>query len=436
MTYYNFFIMICILVFAVIDISSAAPELPFKRVISVNEWGMQFSTKASIDRVIDDVSYMNGDAIVMYVGSEYFEAVRDPARADWDKRASWDMLEYAIKKAHERNIQLHVALSINIMTPVRAESRLFGSRYNVVYRDGSVDPVRIDHAFAYIQDYEAGLIGFIANHYPSLDGIHIEEPFYTKQSYSTAMRDRVKAKYGYDPLTRPAYQMVPIINGMARDVFIESFTKIRASFNANRSNPNMLLSANAADCYRPVHGFDPGYMSDNNLLDWYAAQINTVSLSAFKSSIKKLNQEVNDIPVVPISYITYSYIFPNINPSILDQVEKTCEYGGYAEWIFAYYWRNKIIDEKTVYKGLHNLPVSSLCSQPPIVLAPTLSLPSGIYQGAQNISISASTPDATIRYTIDGTIPVPSTYRQFMIQLLVIFPREYVIFIKLYNTFN
>ena len=234
-------ILSLLLLFATINVVSAAQDLPFKRIINVNEWSMQFSTKANIDQVINDVSYMNGDAIAMYIGSEYFEAVRDPAKADWDKRASWNMLEYAITKAHEKNIQLHVTLSINSMLPVRAESRLFGTRYNVVDRYGTVDPVRIDHAFTPIQDYEADLIGFIAGHYPALNGINIEEPFYTTQSYSTAMRERVKAKYGYDPLTRPSDQTVPIINDVARDVFIESFTRIRASFNASKSNPNMLL---------------------------------------------------------------------------------------------------------------------------------------------------------------------------------------------------
>ena len=381
-------------------------DLPFKRVISVNEWGGLFSTKASIDKVIDDVSYMNGDAIVMYVGSEYFEAVRDPAKAGWDKRASWNMLEYAINKAHEKNIQLHIALSINIMgLPTRAESRLWGTKYNIVNRSGMVDDVRIDPAFKEVQDYEVNLIGFIANHYPTLDGIHIEEPFYTGESYSTAMRARVQAKYGYDPLTRPADQMVPVIDDVVRDVFNEFFVKIRVSFNANKSNPNLLLSANAADGYRKVHGFDPGYMSDNNLLDWYAAQSNRLSLSAFNSSIQKVNREVNEIPVVPVAYITFSSIFPNTNPAFLDQVEKTCEYGGYAEWIFAYAWRDKIVNGTIAYEGLHNLSSSSLCGKSTIILTPTFSIPEGIYSSAQNISISTSTTGAIIRYTRDGTTP-------------------------------
>ncbi|VVB56440.1 Uncharacterised protein [uncultured archaeon] len=275
-----------------------------------------------------------------------------------------------------------------------------------------------------MQDYEAGLIGFIAKHYPTLDGIHIEEPFYTSQSYSPPIIARVKAKYnGYDITGKSDWDTVACrgssmlgtdqklcptfskIYDVERDVFIEFFTKIRASFNANKANPNLLLSANAADDYRPVHGFDPRYMSDNNLLDWYVAQINTISLSAFKSGVERVNREVNDIPVVPVSFITWTSIFPDANQAFIDEVSKSCEYGGKAEFIFAYAWRNKIINGITAYEGLHNLSPSSLCGKSTIILTPTFSIPEGTYSSAQNISISTSTTGAIIRYTIDGTTP-------------------------------
>ncbi|MBE0639139.1 MAG: lamin tail domain-containing protein [Bacteroidales bacterium] len=42
---------------------------------------------------------------------------------------------------------------------------------------------------------------------------------------------------------------------------------------------------------------------------------------------------------------------------------------------------------------------------PPSVAAPTFSPPGGIYYSSQNISISTTTPDATIYYTTDGTDP-------------------------------
>ena len=417
-------IVLVLFFFAAINVSSAAQELPFKRVISVTEWGMQFSTKEKIDQVMNDVSYMNGDAIIMYVGSEYFEAVRDPAKKSWDYRASWNMLEYAITKAHEKNIQLHVFLPVNSIIPVRAESRLWGNKYNVQTFKGDKDPVRLDVAFNEVQDYEIGLLGFIAKHYPTLDGIHIEEPFYTTQSYSPPIVARVKAKYngydivgktdsakiecrgssmkGLDPSICPTFSK---IYDVERDAFNEFFIKIRASVNANKANPDLLLSANAANGYRPLHGFDPGYMSDNHLLDWYVAQMNTLSLSSFNSGLQKLNMEVDDIPVVPAAYITWSSLYPDPNPAVLSQVAKTCEYGGNAEFIFAYAWRNKIVDGKTVYQGLHNIPPSSLCNPTIVAPTPTFSPSAGKYSTSQSISISTSTTATTIRYTLDGTTP-------------------------------
>ena len=417
-------ILLMLLLFLTINVTSAAQDLPFERIITVNEWGMQFSTKERIDQVIKDVIYMNGDAILMYVGSEYFEAARDPTKKDWDKRASWNMLEYAIEKAHEKNIQLHVFLPINSIIPVRAEYRLWGTKYNVVNINGGKHPVRLDVAYKEVQDYELGLLGFIAKHYPTLDGIHIEEPFYASQSYSSPIIARVKAKYngyditgksdsakiecrgsslkGLDPSICPTFSK---IYDVERDVFNELFTKIRATVNTNKANPNLLLSANAFNYYRPLHGFDPKYMSDNRLLDWYAAQINVKSLSTFNSGVARLNQEVDDIPVVPAAFITWSSLLPYANQEVLNEVAKACEYGGNAEMIFAYYWRNELIAGKTAFEGLHNLPPSSMCIPSTIVSPPTFSPSPGTYSSSKNIVISTGTAGATIRYTTDGTTP-------------------------------
>ena len=105
------------------------------------------------------------------------------------------MLEYAISKAHSKNIQLQVMITVNMInSPKRAEWRLFGPssnppfKFNIVSSDGvtktgTENPwnaiIRLDMSYPELQDYEANLIGFIAKHYPTLDGINIEEPFYT-----------------------------------------------------------------------------------------------------------------------------------------------------------------------------------------------------------------------------------------------------------------
>ncbi|HWR26689.1 MAG TPA: carbohydrate binding domain-containing protein [candidate division Zixibacteria bacterium] len=367
-----------------INMASATGSLPFERILYVNEWGDTFDSKLDIDNVISKAMYMHSDALMVQIGSEYFEAERDPInKGSWDSRASWNMLEYFINKAHANNIQVHVWIPVTIVRgSYRAESKLFGTQYNQIYRSGAKVSGRTDLAFKELQDYEIGLLTFIAKKYPNLDGIHIEEPFYITQSYSTAMRARVKAKYGYDPLTKPADQMVPIINDVARDVFNEFFKKLRASINTNKANPKLLLSANAFNGYRAVHGFSPNYMSDNHLLDWYAAQISTTTLSSFKSSIDRLKNEVNDIPVVPIVYITYTSIYPNTNPAFIEEVKKTCEYGGHAEAVFAYAWKSMVVNGVTAYKGLNNFQPSSMCDQStPLtsnISAPTLPTGSSI----------------------------------------------------------
>ncbi|VVB55691.1 Uncharacterised protein [uncultured archaeon] len=152
---------------------------------------------------------------------------------------------------------------------------------------------------------EVNLIGFIAKHYPTLDGIHIEEPFYVTASYSPEIVVRVKAKFnGYDisgkndfayPLCRgssmvgtdhikcPTYAK---IYDVERDVFNEFFTKLSHYVDTNKSNPNLLFSANGPNGYRPLHGFDARYMSDHYLLDWYAVTVG-MSSSSLKAGLDR-----------------------------------------------------------------------------------------------------------------------------------------------------
>jgi len=76
MRYIINFILLFLLIFAGIEAASAENSLPFQRALYVNEWDNTFGSKENIDIVIDNAIYMNCDAIFMYVGSEYYEAVR------------------------------------------------------------------------------------------------------------------------------------------------------------------------------------------------------------------------------------------------------------------------------------------------------------------------------------------------------------------------
>ena len=150
-------------------------------------------------------------------------------------------------------------------------------------------------------------------------------------------------------------------------------------------------------------------MSDHGLLDWYAARSNSMTLSGFNYSVTRMKREINDIPVVPIAYITYSSIYPTPNPVFLQQIEKSCEYGAPAEMVFTYEWTSKIVDGKTAYEGLHNLLPSPLCSQATLVSAPAFSPSGGTYTSSRTVSISTGTTGAIIRYTKDGTTPTETS---------------------------
>ncbi len=411
------------LLFGGISAASAAEPLPFKRFMFVHEWSGNIESKADIDRIVNDSAYMNVDAILMFVSSEYFEAVRDPngkyldgtLKKYGDSRASWNMLEYAIQKAHAKNIQLHVIMPINYVNDDdRAERRLFGHQYDIIRRDGSKytcwgtpECSRTDLAFSVIFNYEIGLLSFISKHYTYLDGIHIEEPEYPFiQSYSTEMRNRIKAKYGYDPLTKPESEVKYVINQEQTLVMNAFFTALRKSINSNKTNPNLLLSANGLHYYSSSTGFDPKYMAQNQLLDWYVAQLYRDNVSNYTKDVQKLSTYITEIPVVSMAAIAYAKINNNPNPAFLDEMKVTCQYGSDAEGLFTYNWRNFLINGVTAKEGLHN--IKPQCSST-TVSTPTLSPSSGAYSTSKTVTISTATTGATIHYTKDGTTPTESS---------------------------
>ena len=442
-------ILLFMLLFAGVDMASASGSLPFKRMLYVNEWGGMFDSTQKIDKIISDAVYIKADAIAIHIGSEYFEAARDPtSKGSWDFRGKPNynglpMLEYLINKAHENNIKVHVWSAVNIVSSKdRAEYRLFGPSanypYNIVTQSGNKiisDTYRLDMSFKGLQDYEIDLWTWVAKHYPTADGFHIEEPVYMDYSYSTAVRDKVKNKYGYDPLFSGGRNQVQIqkdITDVQRDSWNEFFTRLRSSINANKANPDFQLSANSwIFGYDSAYGagLDPQYLAKNNLLDWYAVQIGGNTLDEFRIKVQGFSKSITEIPVYAIPYLYYHSPSGDLpNPSFFDRVANACNYGSDGVAIFAWHWledftggtingqniMNTLRSIPTSSCGTSTVPVISPTATPPAVIiptvtTPTISSPSGIYSSAQSISILTSTAGATIRYTIDGTTPTETS---------------------------
>ncbi|CAG0949507.1 hypothetical protein METP3_00119 [Methanosarcinales archaeon] len=396
MRYITNILILFILLFAGINVASAAGELTFNRMIYVSEWGGALTTQADVDKVIEDAAYSRADAIGVLISSNYFEAARDPIRkGKWDNRINTGfsnqglpLFEYFIRKAHEKNIEVHLWIDVNIViSDSDSKYKLFGPSvgfpYNEVSRSGykKTDPLkfyRLDIAFKEFQDYEISFLSWIATKYPELDGIHIEEPIYTMYSYSTAVRERVKTKFSYDPMYPPSgktqIQVEADIGVIQREAWNEFFTKLKKSIdavNAKRLN-KIQLSANAMN-YVPARGFDPKYMSDNMLLDWYAAQTPADTLEKFKAAIKYTHDnKVTQIPYVAIVYLTWSYVNGALNPAFFDQIRYAYDYNADGLTIFNWNYINerKTLNGQNILGTLHNIiPPSS--NTPSATAAPT-----------------------------------------------------------------
>lgn len=435
-------ILLLILAFGGMDIAGASGEQPFNRLLYVNEWGGALDTTAKIDKIISDAVAIKADAIAVQVGSEYFEATRDPVnKLSWDVRAKptyngLPMLEYFIKKAHANNIQVHAWSAVSIVSgSFRAEYKLFGPSanypYNIVTQSGSKiksnSYYRLDISFKGLQDYEIGLYTWVAKNYPTLDGLHIEEPVLLHYSYSTAVREKVKTKYGYDPLYpggRTQLQVQKDITDIQRDSWNTFFTRLRNSINANKANPNFQLSANSWIIWyssATIAGLDPQYLAKNNLIDWYSLQIGGNTMDNFGKKVQDASKAIPEIPIIATIYPYYHSPSGNLpNPVFFDRAASACSYGADAVGIFSWVYLAGTLNGQNIINTLRGTPTSSCGTSTvptisptatptpvivPTVATPTLSSTSGTYSGPQSISISTSTIGATIHYTVDGTTP-------------------------------
>jgi len=379
------FILLFILVFAGINMASASDELTLDRILFVNDWGNVLGTTSSIDKIINDAAYVNADVIMVQITSQYFESARDPTKRSWDYRAGdvyngMPMLEYFIQQSHAKGIQVHVWCSINIVNHENdVEYRLFGPSagylYNTVSQSGikyTTIPYRQDISFSELQDYEIDLWTWVAKNYPTLDGLHIEEPLLFQYSYSPPVRQKVQTKFGYDilnPGSRTVTEIQKDITNVQRDSWNEFFTKLRSSINANKANQNFQISANhwAVTYYKGnTYGLDPKYLANNHLIDFFVVQTGGNDLNIFKTKVERAANIITSIPIIPIAFMYYNDRINNSKPpnsAFFDEVNYACDYDADGVGMFAWHWLETFnggyIEGQNIMDTLHNMPPSS-----------------------------------------------------------------------------
>lgn len=155
--------------------------------------------------------------------------------------------------------------------------------------------------------------------------------------------------------------MIPIIHDEIRLVLTEFYTATKAALAA--INPDLQFSANGS-AHNGYRGLSLEDVNDEQLFDWYAAQIYRDDIDDFQFLVNNLRNNLPDVAKIAVAGITYSELHPATNEAFLEEVERTLEFGADAEGVFAHFWRNRTIGGETVYELLHNLLPGSAPDEP------------------------------------------------------------------------
>ncbi len=147
--------------------------------------------KATLDQIFDKIEAANFNAALLQVRDEcdaFYNSAYDPwsyyltGEQGTPKSPYWDPLEYAIEKAHKKNIELHAWLN-----PYRAEvsrdhhtlhsTHVYKEHPEWTYYIDDDDARFLDPGIPEVRQYIVNVVMDIVNNY-DVDGIHFDDYFY------------------------------------------------------------------------------------------------------------------------------------------------------------------------------------------------------------------------------------------------------------------
>jgi uncharacterized lipoprotein YddW (UPF0748 family) len=290
-------LMAFLMLSAYVDMQSWAAE-PELRAVWTH---LQFDAdpakgRTEVREYVERMARANFNAILPWVTSDYLVALTDETYQKVTPNAKWDALGELIKDSQEKGLQVHIWYSFtSYKRPQSPEFNptLHGSpawasvQIDELNTDGTTEgevPKRMANLCPLHpggRDWELELIKRAVERYPSLSGIHIEEPGYTGDGCCVC------------DLCRKLYQQIyglkglPDVNGQqAEDLKCLGTTEFMRQLRKWMSGrkPRMLLSANGAYAWLPDRrsGRDWKRWAEFKWLDFYVPQIYTSDLSAFR----------------------------------------------------------------------------------------------------------------------------------------------------------
>ncbi|MDD5688646.1 MAG: Ig-like domain-containing protein, partial [Elusimicrobia bacterium] len=228
------FVMLC----GVISKVSALVPINFTRGdMFVTHW-YQIDSEAKLYADLQAGKDANFDAVFFFLREDYIEAARDPINCgSWNTQASWGMLEKAIAWCHSNGMKIHIGYG-----PTRGYGvgffKRWGYGYSQMYSDGTMADERVEIAYPEIRAYELDLIKFLIQNYPTIDGIHFEEPNYAGLSYSTPI-NVVVSTATLGPDTNDTRRMKAM-----KDAVNSFWQELSDWISVNRPNPTFNISIN------------------------------------------------------------------------------------------------------------------------------------------------------------------------------------------------
>jgi len=239
-----------------------------------------------------------------------------------DPAAGWDLFGELLRRAHGMGMRVHAWYSPWIY---KEKSRGYELRahpdWACVNGEGKSSREGICLARSDVRAFQLELLDKLVEQYPSLDGIHIEEPGYPwgDYCYCPHCKQQFRELFGLD-LTPGAHEAAR--HNWAAFCSTDFMARLREAL--LRKHPRVLLSANGSPGANPdwYIGRDWTLWARRGYLDFYVPQVYTESAEDFAKRLRETQRQIEPwCPVIPGMALTWSGIYPRRNKTETLQAE-------------------------------------------------------------------------------------------------------------------
>jgi hypothetical protein len=268
--------------------------------------------KLEVAAQLDKIKAAGLNTAFVWTESLYAAALSRPELRKADARAEWDGLGEMIRAARERQMDVHIWFSPWIYKDTARGIELREHpEWAAVNADGVADKDGVCLARPEVRRFELELLASLADRYPELAGIHIEEPGYNwgQYCYCEHCKKLCREWYGLDAAD-PAAR--PLLEHLAASSCTDFFIRLRQMLRSKR--PTAWLSANGsggsgAENDRRI-GRDWVTWARLGYIDFYVPQLYTESVEAFRDGAMKTRPALGTCDMVTGLAVSWSGIYP------------------------------------------------------------------------------------------------------------------------------